>query len=1200
MQDKQPLHKLSLRQYKRLLGIQSEEQLIEVLQEFDQLTETCGLSGLSDGARSTLKGIRHFFTQVDEAYHQADRDLALGKRSLELSSDELMAANQNLRQEAELRQQVMQTLRQTANEVLAQLGKRLADNDSLENLSTLLANLVSDVLNTRDELQKALAAIENQQFALDQHAIVSITDAAGNLIYANDKFCHISQYPREELIGQNHRVVNSKLHSQAFFAAMWGTITQGKVWHGEIRNRAKDGSMYWTSATIVPFLDSDKKPYQYISIRTDITQERMLKEEIESSKQLLQNVMNTLGEGVYTLDANGLCTFVNPEAEKILGWRLDQLYGKNLHTVIHSQKSTGEMLSHADCPISKAVSSGKVFRSDQEYFQHQSGRLFPIAIVASPIFENGEIVGSVAAFQDITARLATDLALRESENKQRMILDNAADAVFVAGKNERWIYVNDRALDMLKFSREELIGSCIYDLLPEQFRALSKESFTTRLQSEKIMRQEIRLLQKNGEFIPVEMSAALLPDGSIYGSCRDITSRKEFEAALIRAKVGAEEASKAKSEFLATMSHEIRTPMNGIIGMTELTLDSELTTQQREYLELVKASSNSLLEIINDILDFSKIESGKLTLEAIEFSIRDLVAAMLKASAIRADKKNIELVYQIDPELPEILIGDPGKLRQILSNLLVNAIKFSDRGSITIDINLVELQETKARIHFSVTDQGIGIEEQKLSHIFQPFSQADASTTRKYGGTGLGLSISSRLAQAMHGQLQVDSTLGKGSCFYFSADFGVSAANFNATSSMTSMQSMHLQGLSVLVVDDNPINQRYLHDTLCNWQMEVAIASGAKEALALLQQTAREHFDLILLDACMPEVDGFTLAKQIQETKLLGNAKMLMLSSAASTDDAQKCEAMGIAGYIRKPISQRELQMAMEAVFQGIATGAIHYIQLASSESRDELAPLKVLVAEDNEINQKLAISLLKKWGHHADIAENGCIAIEKFSANHYDVILMDMQMPIMGGIEATQIIRTLEQDTRHIPIIAMTANAMPGDRERCIEAGMDAYLSKPIKADSLKELLDGIRTALASPAPDSTDAVHEQHKLLAPTQTEPLNSLSFDFDQAILEGDEEVIQIICPMFLNACDQQVDEIRTALRNADAELLHRSAHTFKGLVANFCAKPIEQLAKALEQKGKQNDFSDTEHLFAEMLVLIAPLKRALSNYLERNP
>jgi PAS domain S-box-containing protein len=1184
-------HKLSLRQYKRLLGIQSDAQLAEVLNEFEHVSSE---HGLSQSALTALKGIRQFFAQVDEAYEQADRDLALGKRSLELSSDELMTANQTLRQESELRQQVMQTLRHTTNEVLAQLGKRLADEESLENLSTLLAGLVSEILNTRDELQAALAAIENQQFALDQHAIVSITDARGNLIYANDKFCQISHYSREELLGQNHRVVNSRLHSKEFFANMWGTISQGRVWHGDIRNQAKDGSYYWTSATIVPFLDTEKVPYQYISIRTDITQERLLTDQIESSKRLLQNVMNTLGEGVYTLDADGKCNFVNPEAEKILGWSLAELQGKSLHDMIHSKRIHGDIVSHRDCPINITVTSGQEYRSDEEYFQHRSGRFFPISIVASPIFEDGKIVGSVAAFQDITARLQAEAALRESEHKQRMILDNAADAVFVADKNERWIYVNDLALNLLNYSRQELIGTDIYALLPENFREIAKQTFVERLRVEKLIRQEIKLIKKNGHAVPVEMNVALLPDGSIYGSCRDITSRKEFEAALIKAKVGAEDASKAKSEFLATMSHEIRTPMNGIIGMTELALDTKLNAEQREYLELVKISSNSLLDIINDILDFSKIESGKIVLEHIEFPIRELIATMLKASAVRAEQKNIELVYQIDPELPEILIGDPGKLRQVLSNLLVNAIKFSHHGSITIDINLVELHDDIARLHFSVTDQGIGIDADKQEHIFQAFSQADASTTRKYGGTGLGLSISSRLVQAMKGQLQVQSEIGQGSCFYFSADFGFSLNN------SAPLQSMHLQGLSALIVDDNLINQKYIGDTLRHWQMDVTVASNASEALNILRQykQTQGQFNLILLDACMPEMDGFSLAEQIQQQHLLGNGKMLMLSSAALHDDAQRCATVGIAGYVRKPISQSELQIAIDAIFQGVATGAIHYINLIAEDSHTKQTQLRVLVAEDNPINQKLAVGLLEKWGHIADVAENGLLAIEKYKANVYDVILMDMQMPEMGGIEATQIIRQIEPESQRIPIIAMTANAMPGDKERCLEAGMDEYLSKPIKSESLREQLELLA---AHRDVNATSAVATPIQNADSTEDwSAATHIDFDFSAALLEGDEEVIQIITPLFLAGCDKQVDEIRLAIQNVDAELLYRSAHTFKGLVGNFHAQPIEILAKTIEQKGKHHDFTEVDSLFAEIIVLIEPLKVALRDYLAKHP
>lgn len=1180
-------HKLSLRQYKRLLGIAGEAPLDTFLSEVESLSAD---SGVSDLARQALKGLRPFFLQVDEAYEQADRDLALGKRSLELSSTELMEANQTLRQEAEMRQQVLHTLRQTTNEVLGQLGKRLGDEESLESLSTLLAGLVSDILSTRSELQTALNAIKNQQFALDEHAIVSVTDADGNVLYANDKFCTISQYDRSELIGVNHRVVNSGLHSKEFFSAMWDTIKQGKVWHGEIRNRAKDGSFYWTSATIVPFLDAEQKPYQFISIRTDITHERMLKEEIESSKRLLQNVMNTLGEGVYTLDYQGVCTFLNPEAEKILGWSLEEARGTQLHDLIHANRPDGTHVPRQACPISNSMENGQVFRSDDEYFQHKSGRFFPVSLVASPIFENGVIVGSVAAFQDITDRHAAEAALRESENKQRMILDNAADAVFVAGKDERWVYVNDLALNLLGFSRDELLGSNIYQLLPEEHRDIARSNFNTRLQRDKFMRQEIRLLTKAGGQVPVEMNAAMLPDGSIYGSCRDITSRKEFEAALIKAKVGAEEASRAKSEFLATMSHEIRTPMNGIIGMTELTLDTKLDTQQREYLELVKVSSSSLLGIINDILDFSKIESGKMVLERIEFPLRELVATTLKALALRAEQKNIELVYQIDPDLPHILLGDPGKLRQVLTNLVGNAIKFSDSGVITVDVNLEDSDDTEVKVYFAVTDNGIGIPAEKLEHIFQPFSQADASTTRKYGGTGLGLSISSRLVQSMQGQLQVLSEEGKGSSFFFSAIFGIGEVT------LKQIPDIELQGLHVLVVDDNAINRKYIGDTLRNWNMQSCSVSSVDEALSMVRQSVSQKnlFDLIVLDACMPEKDGFQLAAALKTEGLLGSCKMLMLSSAGSQDDAKRCEEFGIAGYVRKPISHNELQFAIESVFKGVSHGAMHYAHLATSSNDAKEKVLRVLVAEDNPINQKLARSLLEKWGHQVDIAENGVLANAMFKRNRYDVILMDMQMPEMGGIEATQKIREMEQGNSRIPIIAMTANAMQGDKERCLEVGMDHYLSKPIKSDLLRSLLDEIFSQVVESLPVIEPKVLPVNA--EARRASDQREIQFDFSKAISQGDEEVLAIITPMFLDASDAHLQELQSAILQEDAELLYRSAHTLKGLVGNFNATPVEDLAKALELKGKHKDFSRVPLIFEELQRQMKPMTAALRKYL----
>ena len=1173
-------HKLSLRQYKRLLGIVDEAQLEQVLTEFESLAKS---DVVSDSAKAALGGFRKFLSHVDDAYQQADRDLALGKLSLELSSNELSQANETLRQDAEERKQVLVTLRHTTNQVLAQLGKHIDDDSSLENLSHLLSGLVTELLDTRRDLELALAAIEKQKFALDQHAIVSITDEYGTLIYANEKFCEISKYQAAELIGQNHRIVNSRHHSKEFFKNLWHTIQSGSVWHGEICNVDKEGGYYWTNATIVPFLNQDNKPYQYISIRTDVTEQLQLREKIEASQALLQNIMNTLGEGVFTLDAGGLCTFMNPEAEKILGYRFADVAGRRMHDVIHSREADGTYVAVHNCAIERTISAGKVFRSDLEYFQHQSGRLFPVAIVASPIFENGVIVGSVSAFQDVSARIAADNALRASETKQRMLIDNAADAVFVGNSQERWTYVNDLALTMLGYTREELIGSNMYDLLPLDQRGVAQKNFLHRILDEKFVRTEIQLLKKNGDLVPVEMNAALLPDGSIYGSCRDITERQRFESALIQAKEDAEAANTAKSEFLATMSHEIRTPMNGIIGMTELALDTNLAPEQREYLELVKFSSYSLLGIINDILDFSKIESGKIILEKIDFDIREVLAACLKAMAVRASQKGIELVYKIDMAIPQVLQGGPGRLHQVITNLVGNAIKFSERGEIVVDLQLAHHHAKSVDIYFSVTDHGIGIPLEKQASIFNPFSQADASTTRKYGGTGLGLTISSRLVKSMHGVLEVNSVLGQGSTFYFTATFEESASKGEE------IVMPDVSGLRVMIVDDNAVNRHFFSDALKNWGMSPILANSGEQANLILNHAEEksEKIDVILLDVCMPEMDGFEFLTQYRTRIDKIGSKVIVLSSAGSPDDARRCREMGIQEYVTKPVSQNELLASIVATITGGSMRDVSH-KITTDEMLSGLAPLKVLLVEDNVVNQKLALSLLKKWNHKAVVADTGLVALEKYKQEQFDVILMDMQMPEMGGIEATQLIRAIEsreEGRQHVPIIAMTANAMPGDWERCLESGMDHYLSKPIKAAQLQNLLCQYQSAL----PLTTTGIENMNDA---NSTLANKSQGFDYQHALACADQEVIKIIAQSFLNVYMQYLAELADAISRKDAELLHRSGHTMKGVVSNFCAHPIEELANTLEKKGRDNDFEGADDLLAKIDAELILLTNAL--------
>jgi len=833
------------------------------------------------------------------------------------------------------------------NEMLGQIQERdIALQQARESLELRVQERTVDLKKeivqktaAQEKLQRSLKELEDLKFALDQHAIVGRTDERGIITFANDKFCSVSQYSREELLGQDHRILNSKYHGKEFFAGLWKTIKSGEVWKGEIKNRAKDGSFYWVDSTIVPFRDGLGKPKQFIVIRMDITGLKRIEEELRAAKD------------------------------------------------------------------------------------------------------------------------------------------------------------------------------------------------------------------------------------------------------------AAEGASRAKSEFLANMSHEIRTPMNGIIGMTELALDTQLTVEQREYLNMVKTSAASLLTLINDILDFSKIEAGKLDLDVADFSLRQSIGETLKALGFRAHQKGLELAWRVAQDVPDYLAGDASRVRQVLVNLVGNAVKFTERGEVVVEIERDPTSTGEIVVlHFCVRDTGIGIAKEKHGMVFGAFTQADSSTTRKYGGTGLGLAITRRLIDLMGGKLWLESEQGVGSAFHFTIRFEPASAQ----PAPFYQDPKILSHASILVVDDNETNRIILVEMLGRWGMQVATAKDAREALEILGRAGSQapRFAAVISDLQMPHMDGFEFVENIRKSAQFGRIPVLMLSSSAQQGEHERCRQLGISAHLAKPIQPSEL---LDAILSALSLHASEPSEAhgKTQDETQEVLPqsnwrqgMKVLLAEDNAVNRTLATRLLQKHGHTVVVVENGRQALEALERETVDLVLMDVQMPEMDGLEATAAIREKEKKTGdHLPIIALTAHAMKGDREKCLAAGTDDYLTKPIRTADLFAAVERLTHAKTIATAEATSAVNSPRANV------------FDNDAALrhVEGDRDLLDEIIRIFADQCPRTMFEIQNAIRAADLSVLERAAHSLKGAASNLCADGVTQSAAELEESARSGDSSRSREQFQALEGEVEKLLRELEAF-----
>jgi two-component system, sensor histidine kinase and response regulator len=712
----------------------------------------------------------------------------------------------------------------------------------------------------------------------------------------------------------------------------------------------------------------------------------------------------------------------------------------------------------------KVLRTGVSLRGTEE-IRLPDGRRRMIDRIKAPIHDGrGAIVGVQVIFWDVTEQVATQESLNLEQRLLSALMENIPDSIYFKDRESRFLRISRTTAGKFALAGpEEAIGKTDADIFSaehaqqaledEQRIMRTGEPLVAKIEKETwpdredtwVSSTKMPLHDKNGEII------------GTFGISRDVTEQKRAEVELQVAKEAAEAANRAKSEFLANMSHEIRTPMNGVIGMTELLLNTELTSEQREYQTIVKNSAYALLSLLNDILDFSKIEAGRLELEQIPFCLRDTVGDTLHALANRAAEKGLELAVHIPPTVPDQLNGDPGRLRQILLNLVGNAIKFTHQGEIVVSVTAESSDSLGAQLQFAVRDTGIGIAPDKHSKVFEAFSQADASTTRQFGGTGLGLAIVSQLVSLMGGRIWLESELGQGSTFYFTALFAIEKTEAAPLARLES-----LRDLAVLIVDDNHTNQIICEEMLLNWNMKPKVVSSGPAALKELTSAAKagRPYQLVLLDVMMPEMDGYEVARRIREDRQIHEVPIIMLSSIGRPDDVSVAKDLRLSRIVTKPVTQSDLFNAISNSI-GTASEVAATSGTITADRPADFVPRRILLAEDGLVNRKVAVSLLTKRGHHVTVVGNGQEAVEAVTQDHFDLVLMDVQMPVMDGFEATSIIRKWEKDTgRRVPIIAMTAHAMKGDRERCMEAGMDGYVSKPFRP---QELFQAVETAKPS-----------------------------------------------------------------------------------------------------------------------------------------
>ncbi len=1018
---------------------------------------------------------------------------------------------------------------------------------------------------SEEKYRSILANLQESYFETDLH---------GNLTFFNESLSRHFGYTSEEMMHMNNRQYTDQDTQKKVLTAfneLYRTGVPIKALEQSVIH--KDGTVSVSELSVSLIRDASGQPVGFAGISRDITERKRMEEELRKSEERYRTVLEDIDECYYELDLKGRFTFANDAQCRDLGYTREELYGLDYrpytdpatlekNRVIYNQVyRTGE-------PVKRYVGT----------YIHKSGKKFYSEVSVSLMKDaQGKPVGFRGLSRNITRRMEMEEALRRSEERYRSIIEQMEDGYFETDLHGVFTFLNDAAARNVGYAPEELLGMHNSQYTDEKntraVYAVFNQIYKTGIP---VRGFAYELIRKDGSAFYNEISASLIRDAQgkpvgFRGISRDITLRIAAQEEMKRAKEAAEAANTAKSEFLANMSHEIRTPMNGVIGMIELLLDTPLNPQQTQFAQIVRTSGAALLSLLNNILDLSKIEAKKMDLENLDFNLRMAIEDIADMVAVGAQDKGLELTALVDVDVPSMLRGDPGRLRQTLVNLTGNAVKFTERGQIIIRITRAAEDEQTVTLRFAVSDTGIGIPQDRLNAVFSPFIQVDSSTTRKYGGTGLGLAISRQLAELMGGRIGCDSEAGKGSTFWFTAVF-----EKQADDAVTTVETMaDLSGVKVLVVDDHTVNRILVCSLLKQWRCRFAEAADAASALTLLYD-ACDHgnpFQIALLDMMMPGMDGEELARRIKKDPDLKQTRIIMMTSVGVRGDASRLAAAGFDGFFTKPVRQSHLHDALSMAAgrnPGSASPAPIITRHTIAEFR--VTGKKILVVEDNPTNQMVALALLKKLGYAADLAPNGIEAIRAVQAVAYDLVLMDCRMPEMDGYEATRQIRNPQTGAKNpgMPIIALTAHAMMDDQNKYREAGMDDYLAKPVQIKMLAEVLSRWLTC-------TNGKTKSAHGKALPLEIKAQDKERIIFAETDLKerlmDDADVAAMIVTRFLTDAPGQIDLLKACLEKGDIPGAQRQTHSIKGAASNVSAQALQKAAEQIQQAIDQRAWKE---------------------------